>query len=123
MRCAGLCGSGAERTKEVVCLVPLKAKSEFSQIPTSVEESSSLFPTGWRFGWGYNISGVYNASGVFASLPNNWTLGPEKTERGRGKGGCAGISEWPWQQGAVGGRGVVQVSWGSVFRKPHGAST
>ena len=61
-----------------------------------MEESSSLFPTGWRFGE------VYYTSEVFVSLPKKWTLGPEKTPKGGGKGECAVIyrgrdAEGPWQ--------------------------
>lgn len=61
-----------------------------------MEESSLLFFIGWRFGWGYNILGVYNVLGVFVFFLNNWILGFEKIERGRGKGGCVGIFEWFW---------------------------
>lgn len=38
----------------------------------------------------HKASGVSNVPGVFASLPNNWTLGPEMIQRGCGRGVCAG---------------------------------
>lgn len=50
----------------------------------SIEEKGSLFPIGWR------CRQLYNASGVFASLPMYWTRGPEKTQRGGGRGLYAG---------------------------------
>lgn len=76
-------------------------KSESNKIPTLMEESGSLCRPGCKFGKVYNTSGVYNTGGMFASLPNDWTLGSEQTSGGGGRRVSAriyrdGLSEWPW---------------------------
>ena len=104
--------------------VPLQAESEPDKILTLVEDHGSLSPTGWRFRQVYKASEVCNTPVMFASLPNNWTLCPEKAQRRGGRvcdrihGGRGRVSEGPgWGWGSLQSQAHWAV-WSESHREP-----